>query len=343
MDLTTLLQQQDMQSYNWKTVKMKSYDAFICLLPVETVISNKLLGTNTKVPAGKIIICEPYGNIRVLLPEELNNIGSRDTEHTERGQAFIAKHVKQYYVNDNTSLQSALPWTACKVYVDSTVERQAILVNPKKYSNIEVLTSIINAKYGQPILINKSGVQHGYGDYLLTVSLNAPGTIEVVNGKTFTELVDMRAFAGNNIQSDDTAYIKPEELARFRTPANAVTETTFKAKLDSLLKNYAVTVEANEYATRMLNSKLLVKPDNKAVYTDTDATTKLSKPVIIHLNGTKNKDNRIIIKLTTKEQLKKFAEGQVQNLSLKLGTEITPVMSSEYFSFKEYLETYFKV
>lgn len=271
---------------NWKRVTPKSYKAYMTIVPVEVEVSNKSLSARFKVPAKQVIICRPYQDIRIGLVAE----NFKDSEGRS-GQAFINAHAKKQCINGGHEPQSVLPWTPV-TYVEpvNAPVKMAIMLDPKVIHNVVVAVPTTSKQVGNnAVMINNSihqARQGKVGDYLVAEGVPGPNntfipnlnTIDVIDGRTFTEMFDMRAFAGQNIETGVDAYTVPDELVEF-------TGLVKKTALE-LINNFAqsngfkAVIDENSKAT-LASINLPVDNNNIPMLNEENSLKTLRKPVSI--------------------------------------------------------------
>lgn len=261
---------------NWKQVTPKAYDAYVTMVPVDVTVHNNGLSANVVVPALKAIICRPYKDIRVGLSLE----HYRDSEgHT--GQALIQAHAKKHCINGSHEPKSVLPWTKVTYCENNAPVKMAIRLDLQKIHNVIIQTPVTDKQFnGAPVMANNSlhSVKNGLGDYLVAEGVPGPGgtyvpnlnTIDIINGRTFTEMFDMRAFAGQNVKTEGDAFAKPAELVEF---TSLVKKTAYEL-LGNFAKITGVKLELSEEDKNTLVNVSLPVDDNDVPLLNEEAECK---------------------------------------------------------------------
>lgn len=321
MDLNQLFQQHpDLGNpANWKRVTPKAYKAYLTIVPVDVKVHNTNLSAQFNVPAKQAIVCRPYQDIRIAANLEYY----KDSEG-RTGQALLNAHAKRQCINGGHEPQSVLPWTPV-TYIEPTSApvKVAIKLDLKKVHNIIIQTPATNKQLGgQAVMANNSlhTVKNGTGDYLIADGVPGPNgtyipnmnTIDIINGRTFAEMFDMRTFAGQG--PNDTgvdAHVKPAELVEFTSliKKNAHTLITDFAKA-----NGVKAVISDEDTKTLMDLSLPVNDDNVPLLTEETERKPLRKPVTVDFQAA---DGQSRMRVTLKTY------GAVKHILLKAATRAT--------------------
>ena len=215
----------------WMPAVSKKYTAYLSVVPrtpdgKPIVVENKSLGTKFLAPCGSFILCRPYKDIRLIDASFLNNCTD---SKGKRGKDLVNEHCKKMIVNGCPEPQVVLPWTtvevtenlqnvlAYRVEDNSSTRKNIGVVNPGNFLTGKNMPHVTNLK------INSSQSNgNGEGDYLVCLGVQTPNglqpnlsTLDIINGRTFTELYDMRHHRDMNIKTEQDARDKPAELAQY--------------------------------------------------------------------------------------------------------------------------------
>lgn len=320
MDLNQLFKQHpDLGNpANWKRVTPKAYKAYLTIVPVDVKVHNKNMSAQFNVPAKQAIICRPYQDIRIAM-----NLESYKDSEGRTGQALLNAHAKRSCINGGHEPQSVLPWTPV-MYIESASApvKLAIRLDAKKIHNVVIQTACTSKQLGgQPVMANNSlhAINNGTGDYLVADGVLGPNgtfipnmnTIDIINGRTFTEMFDMRAFAGQNIETGVDAHVKPAELVEFTqlVKKNAHTLITEFAK-----KNGISTIITEDDAKTLMDLNLPVDDENLPLLTEESEHKLLRKPVTVDF---KSVDGQVRLRVTLKTY------GSVKHILSKRATRAT--------------------
>lgn len=287
---------------NWKKVTPKAFKAYITLLPVDVKVKNKAFGVEFNVPKGHPIVCRPYGDIRIVTDMNLY----RDSEG-RTGKELLTAHGKKHCINGCHEPQSVLPWTVVTCMEPmSAPAKVAIKLDVKNIHNIIVDTNITLKQFnGQPVIANNSSasIHNGYGDYLVANAQAGPNqtyipdfnTLDIVNGRTFTEMFDMRTFVGQNIETDVDAYIKPAELVEF---TSLVRKSAYDLITEFTRKNGLKIKNADTVSKTLSSLEFPVDENNIPLLNETTEQKKIARPVTIDIQAVNNPDAtlRIVLK-----------------------------------------------
>lgn len=326
---------------NWKRVTPKAYKAYLTILPIAVQVSNARLSVRFTVDAKQGIICRPYKDIRKAI-----NLDYYKDSEGRTGQALVNAHAKKYCINGGHEPQSVLPWTPV-TYIEpaNAPIKVAIRLDKAKIHNVLLKTNITDVQLGgQAVMANNSlgTIKNGLGDYLVADAIPGPNgtytpnlnTIDVINGRTFTEMFDMRAFAGQNVATDDDAFIKPAELVEFTS--------VVKKSAHTLIVNFAerngVKLSFSESdATLLHDLGLPVDDDNLPLLNEEQAHKALRRPVVVNF---KSKDGSKKLKIVIKNYgaIKQLLRKAVKNATLFSKTDIKNIANgTEYVNIESIL------
>lgn len=331
MDLTQLFQQHPelKNPANWKRVTPKAYKAYMTILPVPVKVRNQALGIQFEVSESQAIVCRPYNDIRRVV-----NINSYRDNEGRTGMALANAHAKKHYINGGNELRSVLPWTPV-LYIEPTTApiKVAIRLDNKKIHNVQVKTQLTDAQFARQIVTANSSlstIKNGYGDYLVADATPGPNdtyipnlsTIDVINGRTFTEMYDMRAFAGQNVETDNDAFTKPAELVEFTQLTKKSAHTLI---VDFAEKNGLHLSLSEESAVLLRDLALPVDDDNVPLLNEEQELKPLRKAVSLNFKSkTEDLNLRVVLKNydSIKQLLRKaakhatlFNKNNIQNIA----------------------------
>lgn len=338
---------------NWKVVNLKQYKEYIAVYPVDTIVANKALNVKFNVPAKKFVVCGPYGDIRLLEDSSVLNYLTDSTEQNI-GQDVLRKHYKSYYVNDSKELQNVLPWTLIEnqSYKQQNKVYLAIKLNKKKINNLIVQTNTTNAQFSDACPVANSPYANSKGDYLVAIvtphdirsdgqhNIN-PNNITVINERTFTEMFDMRAFPGENIETAPTAYDKPQELVKLTAPTEIkLTKTNAMDCITNMIKQQGLLVKISNTCKELLQKVSLNQDDNGHISFSAE-TDKQKSIGIISFDIHKADDNKLLrITVVNRADIEKL----INNCQARVATLINKkqfidvAQAGNYTDLSSYLE-----
>lgn len=319
---------------NWKKVTPKAYKAYLTILPVPVKVRNAALSAQFEVPALQAIVCRPYKDIRKAV-----NLDYYKDSEGRTGQALVNAHAKKHCINGGHEPQSVLPWTPV-TYIEpvNAPIKVAIRLDIRKIHNTQIKTAQTDVQfYGQVVMANNSlaTIKNGLGDYLVADAILGPNgtylpnmnTIDVINGRTFTEMFDMRAFAGQNVATDGDAFVKPVELVEF---TSVVKKSAHSLIVDFARQNNLKLSFSEEDADLLNNLGLPVDDNNIPLLNEEQELKALRRAVTVNFTS-KDCDTKLRIVLKTQGAIKHLLRKAVKNATLFSKTAINNVANgSEY-------------
>ncbi len=168
-----------LQKENWKQTRKKTaYTIYMCIPPVGTKIVSQLEGKEYTVGRNDVVLSGTRGELWV------ERITAITKNYTFADKALITPQRIE-----SLKRVGYLPWTRITPKASKLGSDFAFHV-PLKYKNIPLPNGMI---------INKTGVAHGIGDFLVAENNHGVANLEnmwVVNGEVFVDTYDMRAFSG---------------------------------------------------------------------------------------------------------------------------------------------------
>ena len=287
------LEQALAQKENWKQTRRKTaYTIYMCIPPVGTKIVNKLDGKEYITGRNDVVLS---GTREEMWVERITVI-TRD--YTFADKALITPQKLE-----SLKRIGYLPWTRIMPKASKLGSDFAFHV-PSKYKNITLPNGMV---------VNKNGVSHGVGDFLLAENNHNVANLEkmwLVNGEVFVDTYDMRAFSGLVIDAKqvvDAPYPKinllPQEVSVSNIPVNPTEE-----------KGHAETDDFNiiAYRTYEYMSKHYEKYDYEIVdvvsnskdiaknYAKIDVISKETEKAVARLIITIDTNNFIILVIKSK-------------------------------------------
>lgn len=261
---------------NWKRVTPKAYEAYITMVPEQVTVHNHGLSAKVEVPALRAIVCRPYKDIRVGL-----SIDNFVDSEGRSGQALIQAHAKRHCINGSHEPKQVLPWTKVTFNKQTAPVLLAVRLDSIAIHNVIIQTPVTDKQFnGAPVMANNTLHTHksGFDDYLVAEGVSGPNgtyipnlnTIDVISGRTFTEMFDMRAFAGQNVPTDGDALTKPAELVEF---TSLVKKSSYEL-VNKLAKNFGIKVELNDKDKATMEATSLPVDENDVPLLNEEAERK---------------------------------------------------------------------
>lgn len=227
----------------WKTTTMKRHDGYVCMPRIGTPWVNKLTEVSGVTSSSeRFVLSDAYGDKMGISASSLANNYKFST-----GEPITIDTLKTKMEKD------LIDWT--KVEAKPGTNMWAFHLNSQKYGN-----TCRNFQVKTPrglVLANKTGVNHGVGDFLVCEDRNGRpdiGTLQVVNGKLFVVSYDMRAFPG--IVDGGATLINAPKPASIFTPAQR--EMLDKQKKEVSKKELAKQLEQCYDTLGLVSSTILL-------------------------------------------------------------------------------------
>jgi len=164
---------------NWKKTWKKRYEVYIGMPRIGTEIYNVLEDARYYTDKGQMVVSGTAGEMWVTSLDKIQRTyvtcgGCKITEEFLRSKA----------------INGVIPWI--KVRAEGKSCHRCVHI-PLKYRNIPIQTS-----YGTVLYINRDGIKHGMGDFVITGGFmnGRPDLMDIwaVNGEIFARTYDMRSF-----------------------------------------------------------------------------------------------------------------------------------------------------
>ena len=202
------------QKENWKQTRRKTaYTIYMCIPPVGTKIVNKMDGKEYTTGRNDVVLS---GTREEMWVERITAITKNYT--------FADKGLITPQKLESLKRVGYLPWTRIMPKASKLGSDFALHV-PAQYKNIVLPNGMV---------VNRTGLGHGIGDFLVAENNNNVANLEnmwLVNGEVFVDTYDMRAFSGLVVDAKqvvDAPYPKinllPQTVAVTNVPMPQVEE-----------------------------------------------------------------------------------------------------------------------
>lgn len=211
---------------NWKKTGKKSYEIWVCMPPIGTVVKNHLEGIKYKVdPKQRFVLCGTQGEMWVI---DGNKLASTYTFAT--GEPINPESIGR------KTKDGVMEWAKVKTR-PGMMNNFALLLPKGKYTNFPVSTA-----WGSTLVANRPEVKHGRGDYLVCSMAQDGGPnladVWVVNGPVFYATYNLQ-----NIQVTENEKMlsaqnlpMPASICEVKDPRMG----TFKRSAAQIMKNVGV-------------------------------------------------------------------------------------------------------
>lgn len=227
----------------WKSTTMKKHDGYVCMPAIGTPWVNKVLEISGVTSSSeRFVLSDSYGDKMGISASALaNNYRFYD------GQEITIESLKAKMERD------VIDWT--RIEAKTGANLWAFHLNSQRYGN-SCRNFQVRTQKGL-VIANKTGIQHGVGDFLVCEDRNGRpdfGAVQVVNGKLFVVSYDMRAFPGV-VDSGATLVTAPKPATIF-TPAQR--EQLDKQKKEFSKKELAKQLEQCYDTLGLFSSTLII-------------------------------------------------------------------------------------
>lgn len=284
----------------WTLVRRKPYKAYFTFItnpptkmPHAVMLKNRHLQASFPMPAQSFVMCRPYGDVRLVDAQTLSMFAN---DNGQRGTEALKKHAKNVLVANQTEPQLVIPWSPLTSQEhEQNINWLALKLDKKQFKDVAVTHGLAAKQFGGNGCISNSlnpKINNGTGDYLVAPQAGTTpdgkplpdlNRLEIINGRTFTEMFDMRAFPGENIETGVDAYEKPEELSKFTSLEDAQ-EKYSVLELFKQAEKQGIIIKTNEHMADAFENVRIATLNGVPITSEEDFSKKLKRPVIVDVD-----------------------------------------------------------